>query len=172
MENKSKYALIFFMIIFVSSCNTFNNDCLEKKDKQNIILKKEYHKNGQLKEVGALIDSVMQGYWIGYDSLGRKNSECIYLDNELNGPFILYYENGNKMIEGYMVNNAWEGERIWYFWNGNIQDKGAFNNVGKDGIWEYYTEDGMLDKKVLYKDGDIVEVLEDNYLDFPPWIPQ
>ena len=45
-----------------------------------------------------------------------------------------------------------------YFPNGKIKIKKSFNKEGlKHGFWEYYLENGELDYKELYQDGNFIQ---------------
>ncbi len=139
---------------------------LEKVNKQSI-LHQSYYDNGQLKQVGAIIDSLRQGYWITYDSLGNIKAECIYVDDKLNGIFNLYYENGSPKVLGYMYLGDWVGERTFYYSNGNVKNKGYYKGGELDSIWENYEESGKLDKIIQYNKGEKIKILKDNKLTPP-----
>jgi len=147
----------------VLSCFRPDNN-IDTSNGKSVVLLKHYYPTKIVKEKGALIDSIKQGYWISFDSTGKLQCECVYINDTLNGPFILYYPNGNIEIEGYVYAGNWKGERISYYSNRNIRNKGSYKNNELDGIWDYFDENGNLDKKILYKNGIRVKIIEDNKL--------
>ncbi len=169
--NKFILKQLFFILLLgvtINSCKK-HKQRLNSSAKQKVVLSKEYYPNGQIKEVGALADSLKNGYWITYNEEGNVEIECTYLNDTLNGPFILYYFNGNIKVKGNMNSGDWQGKRIFYYLNGNIKNQGKYENGKLNGIWEYFDENGNLDKRIVYKNGEKVKVLIDNKLipDFP-----
>lgn len=154
--------IVIITLLLIESCkeirdkrnSSFSHHCVE--------IKKEYYQNGLLKEVGAIVDSIKQGYWLTYDSVGRLESECVYVDDIFNGPFTLYYPNGKIMVEGFMLDSAWIGKRIYYYVNGNIKEIGFYENGNMDSVWTTFDENGSIDKKIIYKNNKIEKIIEDN----------
>lgn len=159
----SKLFLIQFVFLIIHSCKMSHSE-IESGFQNQSVITKEYYSNGILKEAGASLDSLKQGYWISYDSLGNLESECIYINDILNGSFNLYYPTGKPMMIGFMYQGYWEGERILYYENGNVYNKGYYKHGELDSIWEYYDENGSLDKRIQYENGEKIMVLEDNKL--------
>jgi antitoxin component YwqK of YwqJK toxin-antitoxin module len=46
-----------------------------------------------------------------------------------------------------------------YWFNGKLAEKGSYVNNDADGIWEEYNENGQLETKKLYKNGEYVKQL-------------
>ena len=169
--NKFILKQLFFILLLgvtINSCKKYEQG-LNSRAKQKVFLSKKFYPNGQLKEAGALVDSLKNGYWITYSKEGNVEIECTYLNDTLNGPFILYYFNGNIKVKGNMKSGDWQGKRIFYYLNGNIKNQGEYENGKLNGIWEYFDENGNLDKRIVYKNGEKPKVLIDNKLmpDFP-----
>lgn len=157
-----------FIALFIISFSLITCSISENGEANSrSILHRGYYQNRQLKEVGAFIDSIKQGYWITYDSLGNIKSESVYIDDELNGAFNLYYPNGEIKVKGNIVSGNWVGERTFYYPNGKIMNKGYYQNGELDSIWVYYDENGKIDKKIKYKNGEQIKVLIDNKLTPP-----
>lgn len=153
---------IFLVIIFLLSgcCNPYHHN--------EIRLVETKYPNGAVKEKGATIDGKKVGYWITYDTLRNIKVEKVYFDNRLNGPIKFYYENGNIKREGQIKNDSiFYGQWKNYFFNGQLEAKGIFVNSEMDSIWEFYSEDGRLDRKVEYHNDKKVKVLIDNKLSPP-----
>ena len=58
------------------------------------------------------------------------------------------------MFEG-QKNGVWE----WYYENGEMRFKGAFINGIKDGEWEEYFIEGELSKKTRYNKGTLINII-------------
>lgn len=43
-----------------------------------------------------------------------------------------------------------------FYRNGLIKEKGQYNNTQKKGIWYFYNENGVLEKKEKYKNGTLL----------------
>ncbi len=159
----SKLILIQLILLIVHSFKMSNLE-IKSGSQSQPVLTKEYYSNGVLKDVGASLDSLKQGYWISYDSLGNLESECIYINDTLNGAFNLYYPTGEPMLIGFMYQGDWNGERTIYYENGNIINKGYWKEGKLDKIWEFYDENGDLDKRIEYENGEEIKIIEDNHL--------
>ena len=62
------------------------------------------------------------------------------------------------MVKGNKKNGDWvDGTYEMYHENGNIQVKGTFINGKYHGLWNFFNEDGSLEKSETYKDGELVE---------------
>jgi antitoxin component YwqK of YwqJK toxin-antitoxin module len=40
-----------------------------------------------------------------------------------------------------------------FFENGNLRERGSYKNASQNGLWEYFREDGSLEKTIFWKDG-------------------
>jgi antitoxin component YwqK of YwqJK toxin-antitoxin module len=47
-----------------------------------------------------------------------------------------------------------------YYENGQLMGKGSIKNGEKDGVWEFYFEDGQLKNIEFYKDGELVKNID------------
>ena len=163
IKSLSKLILILLIFLIGHSCKMSDSEIKSGSQSQPVLMK-EYYSNGVLKDAGVYLDSLKQGYWISYDSLGNLESECIFLNDTLNGAFNLYYPTGKPMLIGFMYQGHWNGERTIYSDNGNIINKGYWKNGELDSIWEYYDENGDLDKIIQYENGEKIKVIVDNNL--------
>ena len=39
-----------------------------------------------------------------------------------------------------------------FFENGNLRERGSYKNASRNGLWEYFKEDGSLEKTIFLKD--------------------
>ena len=56
-----------------------------------------------------------------------------------------------------MILKMGEQYLIKYYPNGKIALKGKLKNDIEDGSFEYYDENGNIEKKLIFKDGKILE---------------
>lgn len=107
-------------------------------------------------------------YNIWFYSDGTLHSEDIWTKYnsdsiESLGPSIGYDYKGN--ISGYA--HASIDKSIMYHPNGKVRDIIRYDTLGqREGIAEYYTEEGVLDKRLLFRKDTLNKVLLDNKL-FP-----
>jgi hypothetical protein len=108
--------------------------------------------NGTTKVIGAIIYGKKQGMWVKYDDSGRISSSYTYVNDSLIGEEITYWEDGKIALRHYLKNDEIQGEWIGYhdYEKNKIAEKGSYKNGNKVGVWEYYIEDGRLDKKIEY----------------------
>jgi len=92
--------------------------------------------------------------WIEYDDSGRISLNYTYVNDSLLGEEISYWEDGKISTRRYLKGDVIQGEWVKYYdFNKNkIAQKGSYRNGNKIGVWEYYLEDGRLNKKVEYTD--------------------
>lgn len=148
-------------IFFLSGCAPKTQI---KKATRVVSIDTLFYSNGKINEIYATIDSVKQGLCIGYDTLGRKIYESTYVDGEWYGPYIAYNSRSNNiMTKAFYKKGVWDGEFVSYYESGNISYTKIFVNGEANGISCVYTEDGELAQKLMYKNGDIVEVIFNNH---------
>ena len=123
--------------------------------------------DGTIKEAGATIDGKKEGMWLEYYN-GHISAQRCYVDDSLSGESIDYNENGEIFIRQTFKNGQEDGNYILYsdFKKGKIGEQGNYKNGHKIGVWEYYLEDGRLNKKIEYN-GKNEKVIMDNHL-LPP----
>lgn len=106
-------------------------------------------------EYGNMVNGRQNGLWIICDTNNRKIEECFYLDGYKFGQYILYYMNGSISEKGNYIQI--KGIRVYNVedFDGNIKvEKRKVRNIEvKDGIWEFYSEDGKLIRTEKYKKG-------------------
>jgi len=135
-------AMTFFVIL---ACNNKQS----KHHQGEAILVTKRMPNGITKVVGATIDGKKEGMWIEFDDSGRISSSYTYVNDSLLGEEISYWENGKISSRRYLKGNEIQGEWAQYydFDKNKIAQKGSYKNGEKTGVWEYYIEDGRLNKK-------------------------
>lgn len=142
---------ILVFIVLTSICF----DCQQKKCNQRALplpeLVVEKFSNGQIKEKGAKVMNLKQGYWIEYRDNGQISIEAIYRNDTLNGTIIFYSNSGKIASEGQMKNGESIGRWKLYFPDGKLNATGDYKNNHPFGEWTIYNEDGSFKEKVVYK---------------------
>lgn len=136
-----------------------------------IHIKVHYFPNSQqIEEIEVSAKKITYFIWFAQD--GTLQSEDVWTKNdkgldESNGPRMRYDYQGNISGYAHMMNGHAIGEVVSYHSNGKIRDIVRYNISGeRDGIAEYYTKEGVLDKRLLFRKDTLSKVLLDNKL-FP-----
>ena len=144
----------------------------------------DYYENGQLKEKGNLKDGKENGLWEFFYENGQLERRGNNKDGEMDGLWEFYQENGQLEFRSNYKDGKWDGFIEFFnedglFWfkncykNGeeinmsycykrfyeNLQfrSKGNVKNDKKEGLWEYFDEDGNLTGTEEYKDGELIK---------------
>jgi antitoxin component YwqK of YwqJK toxin-antitoxin module len=64
----------------------------------------------------------------------------------------------NRLDRSGRKQGYWES----YYSDGVLQSKGLYKNDERHGIWEYYYSDGDLIKTKIYKNNNLIEINENN----------
>jgi len=122
----------------------------ERKEEANY---KSHHKNGQLKEIGNLINDKKEGTWKTYYDNGQLANEVSYKKNKKEGLFKEYWLNGHLMREENYKNDKKEGDSKDYFNNGQLKFELGWLNDEKEGNWKLYHKNGQLHQQGFFKKG-------------------
>ena len=94
-----------------------------------------------------------QGHWIRTDKDGSKIYEGDFKDGLETGTFTYYYPNGAVRIRntytvpGHLcLHEAYDNQ-------GHLLARGQYNQRNRDGLWQFYAEDGRLVKEAAYRMG-------------------
>lgn len=100
------------------------NEKQETAAVSNSEMYREFYPDSALKIEGRQVNGQREGKWTSYYSNGLKWSETTFRAGIKDGPTITYYENGMMRYSGQYYNDY------------------------KTGIWQFYNEEGKLDKTV------------------------
>lgn len=180
-----RISLLFFGIISCSALfalNANNSDSIVKENLTDInghrqghwritgaISIEEGYRNGQLIEEGTYVNNKREGAWKKYFPTGNIKSEITYADNHPFGSYKIFFPNGEIEEEGTWLINKNTGDFIRYFDSGLIAQKFKFNHSGKrQGIQEYYYQDGKLQMQVEVENGVAHGIYKTYYPDGSP----
>jgi len=96
---------------------------------------------------------------IEYYDNGNVLSQIHYLDEKRDGSCRYWYEDGTLMTEGFYKNGKMTGFWMSYHENGQLESHGTYEYTEsgvysrKDGGWEYYYDNGHLQRESIIKNG-------------------
>ena len=86
------------------------------------------------------------------ERLDYIRAEKQWVRQEANGKFTRFFLNGVPSIRGFKNAQGRYGDWVFYSRDGKkITSRGKFTNNIKDGVWEYFDEEGRLYMRVRYK---------------------
>ena len=145
----------------------YENDVLIVDEASTAILdiRKEYHSNGKLKEVGTYREGKKQGNFRVYDLEGKETDGLLY-DNDIQvgkgmidslgrrvGEWTLLYPDGNKRAQGKYVAGLREGNWTYFYANGKTEQTGVYKLDWPTGMWKWYHGNGLLHREEMYRNG-------------------
>jgi uncharacterized RDD family membrane protein YckC len=119
-------------------------------------LKKEYHDNGELRFVGAVIENEKEGTCKWFYENGQLKEQTVWHKNAPTGKILMYHANGQKSVEGQAVNGLKEGKAILWHENGQLSELLYYSNDKVEGEYLSYHENGQLYQKGIFKKGEKV----------------
>jgi antitoxin component YwqK of YwqJK toxin-antitoxin module len=166
MLNATRF--LFLMIVFVSFLiNIYSCKGKTIEHYNALLVFKTFP--GKLQKVrGVIINNKKEGLWIDYDDSGLIRTEKSYIHDSISGECINFHDDGQTILSrGFLLNNEFEGEWSFYYDKKRVAEHGIYHNGKKLGIWEYYTIEGKLDKKIKYFEDGSNEIIENHNL-MPP----
>ena len=101
------------------------------------------------------------GIWKTYFPDGKTKSEITYTNGRKSGPYKVYYEDGTLQEQGDWARNRLKGDFQLNYANGNPRQVFKYDETGKrQGMQEYFYEDGTPMIKVEFKDGKESGIIE------------
>jgi antitoxin component YwqK of YwqJK toxin-antitoxin module len=138
-----KHYFIFFLAIFIISCNSDNVKIHETYPNGNPRVTLEYFDKSDT------CSYIMRSF---YQS-GGLEMEAEIEDNIMTGKTSYYYENGQLKYEGIQVDNKFHGKLTFWYPNGNIWQIVNYNHgLLNDSLREYYP-DGILKGEGFFENG-------------------
>ena len=81
-----------------------------------------------------------------------------YREGKLEDLFQGYYDNGSIWWEGYASNGKRNGSISVFYESGKKKYIGQYESDSKEGLWEYFDENGMPEKKECFLNNEVVEL--------------
>lgn len=120
---------------------------------------KVYSEKGLLLQKGFYKNGMEVGHWLSFSPNGQIEIEQYYSNRSLPHELITYNENGTRKSRYINIGNQGKKglETHWYKDGKSIKKQGLFINQNhlkiKDGEWNYWHENGEIQKVVKYKNG-------------------
>jgi len=116
------------------------------------------YEDGSVRSVGNSKNGFKDGVWKTYYNTGELNLRVKYLMDVKDGVEEVWLPSGQLISKVNFKNGLKCGSFEYYYPNGQLKEKGTFSkNSKRDGVYEKYLENGGLEDKLLYKDGNVVE---------------
>jgi antitoxin component YwqK of YwqJK toxin-antitoxin module len=124
-----------------------------------------FYENGNTKWRIPYKNGMEDGVQECFDEQGNITKTLLWKDGELIEttepeltPYIMYHNNGNVWIKG-QRNSKGQEEGIWeeFYPNGNIKCRIPYKEDKRDGIMEWFDEQGNITLTRLWKDGKLIE---------------
>lgn len=128
-------------------------------------IRKEYHANGNIKELGTYREDKKQGNFRLYDANGKESGGLLY-DNDVLigegmidslgrriGDWKLFYTDGKIRAQGRYVEGLKDGPWQFFFANGKQEQTGSYKRDLPTGSWRWYYAGGALHREEVYRNG-------------------
>jgi len=124
-----------------------------------------YHPYGNIiVEKGNWDWGIKDGYWIEWQAIPEEGEQGNYRDGFKDGRWEKYFESYSENGKRWKIeisnfqNGFLEGDHeTYYHRTDKLRYKGNYKGGRKEGLWEYFNEDGSLTRTETYKDGKLVE---------------
>jgi antitoxin component YwqK of YwqJK toxin-antitoxin module len=98
------------------------------------------------------------GVWRTFYQADTTTAELTtYKNGKMNGPWKQFFKTGKIKCTGFYFNDNLDGEYIGLNTEGGILYKGQYVEGLREGLWEYFTDQGKLKTKEWYKTGEMVK---------------
>jgi antitoxin component YwqK of YwqJK toxin-antitoxin module len=92
------------------------NKAKKYSDNEDIRIYEKFHENGQLAEVGLIINNKPDGVWKKYDDNGKLIAKTKYKDGKKRGKWIIWNYDGSVLAKG-RYNTDGEKTGNWIYWS-------------------------------------------------------
>jgi antitoxin component YwqK of YwqJK toxin-antitoxin module len=145
----------------------YENDVLIIDEASTAILdiRKEYHANGTIKEVGTYREGKKQGNFRTFDETGKEISGLLFDNDTLVGEGMidslgrrigdwkLLYQDGKVRAQGKYIAGMREGNWVYFYPNGKQEQTGVYKMDWPTGMWKWYYGNGALHREEMYRNG-------------------
>ena len=132
-------------------------------------VRERYHENGKLRELATFKGDKRHGPYKLYDDLGVLLEDSNY-ENNYPAHLKTFYPNGQVKEESFSKNGKREGKYILYDERGRTLLKGNYLKDYEDGLWQYYSLKGNLEKEINFKEGILEGTYKEYHLSGNPYI--
>ncbi len=153
-----RYHLLILILCFLTVCT-------------KTVVKKDFYKNGQLKEEISYKGGQAHGLYEAYYENGKLRVKGIYENGKMVGTWKYWYDNGSLMSQGTYEENklinlqAWDkegnqtikdgtGTAILFYPDGTPMSQVTYKDCLMDGEWKTWFENGKLESEFYFDNGN------------------
>lgn len=113
----------------------------------------EYSDTGHVIATGEYIEGFREGSWTF--EVNDHREEGSFFEGQRTGKWKHYYLGAENILrfEGEYESGLEMGLHTYYYENGEIQKRGPYSGGEREGLWEFFTEDGLRIITIEYKAG-------------------
>ncbi|MEQ9261966.1 MAG: hypothetical protein RLP14_02275 [Owenweeksia sp.] len=117
----------------------------------------EYSDSGAVIAKGNYIEGLKDGQWLVQVNDHKEIGN--YFDGLRNGKWVYYYNGKEETIrfEGVYENGLASGFHTYYYQNGNVERRGKYAGGKKEGVWDYFDEQGDRIITIEYENGEEIK---------------
>ena len=102
----------------------------------------EYDSAGTVIAQGEYVEGLREGNW--FLEVGDHREEGSYFEGNRVGKWVHTYVDIDQLqFEGGYENGQENGTHVYYYPNGQVKRRGAYTFGKRNGLWEFFTEDGL-----------------------------
>ena len=117
----------------------------------------EYSDSGKVILKGMYFEGLEDGEW--YIEVGDYKEEGSYIEGMKHGEWVhTYLSTGKKAFEGEFFEGMAQGKHTYYYDSGRKMLEGKYEMDQKIGEWKKYSETGVIESTLKYKDGRLDRV--------------
>lgn len=115
----------------------------------------EYNDTGAVIAQGEYISGFKEGKW--FFQLNDHREEGKFFEGERTGEWKHFYlDTDNLRFTGFYENGIKNGLFVWFYPDGSVKRRGNYLNNNRDGIWEFFNEQGERIITIEYNEGEEV----------------
>ena len=138
------------------------NTEIEYKDGYENGVESIWHSNRKPSATLTYRNGMKEGSYKLLDSYGKVKYESFYKNDLLDSIYIQYDFDGNKTSQMMYNCGNLNGERKWFYPNGKTDVAGAYKDDSRNGVFNYYSPDGLLMIQRKYVEGTFVSYTYQN----------
>ncbi len=114
---------------------------------------KFFHPNGNLSALGFYKDTLLQGPFFTYDTLGNLESFTTLVNGEKNGKYFEYDPNGNLITLGHYTDDLEDSLWVELYPDSTVERIGIFKLGKPQGWWQTFYDTGELALEQYFNNG-------------------
>lgn len=132
-------------------------------------LQTHWYDTGEVEAQGEFVDGQAHGRWQWRFKTGEPSRVCTYVRGKLDGPYESWHAPEQRSSRGTFKAGKRHGDWVWWYKNGNKRTvRGYADHEVKHGLEEEYAEDGTLQHRTHWEQGQRSGLCERFYPDGKP----